>query len=396
MTRKTTASKAAKVSAAGKQKKSSKAVVADFVRSATFAGAKPGYAFRTGDLGLGYYPLLSSANGGGAAAGGGEREDGGEGDGEEDDDDDDDDDDDAARPPAPSDSASSSDDDDEDDPERRQRDLLREAFAADGALAEREFEEAKQRDVDAELPPTAEAGGGAGGGNKNAGAASLGVMPGWGTWASSQREPRWATEAKEKARRERERAAMSRRDARLKSVVVCERHDRRHAERYQAAALPWPFTSAEAYAASMRRPLGRDANPDAAFRDLTRPAVIKQTGVVIDPLRLPRGGGAGGGKKVERGGEAQASSAAAGAAGDYAASAKGRARAIVLVTGGQAVRGKVGGAVGAFATAVKAPPSARERREREKGKAAKSTQRGRGSASGPGRGGGQGRGKQRA
>jgi hypothetical protein len=36
----------------------------------------------------------------------------------------------------------------------------------------------------------------------------------------------------------------------------------------------------------MRQPLGRDSNTEAAFREMTRPEVIKQTGQIIQPLQL--------------------------------------------------------------------------------------------------------------
>jgi hypothetical protein len=36
------------------------------------------------------------------------------------------------------------------------------------------------------------------------------------------------------------------------------------------------------------QPLGRQYNPDSAFRDLTRPAILKNTGVVIDPARYSK------------------------------------------------------------------------------------------------------------
>ena len=36
----------------------------------------------------------------------------------------------------------------------------------------------------------------------------------------------------------------------------------------------------------MRVPLGRDVNTEAAFREMTRPEVIKQTGQIIRPLQM--------------------------------------------------------------------------------------------------------------
>jgi U3 small nucleolar RNA-associated protein 14 len=36
------------------------------------------------------------------------------------------------------------------------------------------------------------------------------------------------------------------------------------------------------------QPLGRQYNPDAAFRDLTRPAVLKNTGAIIAPIKYTK------------------------------------------------------------------------------------------------------------
>jgi U3 small nucleolar RNA-associated protein 14 len=35
----------------------------------------------------------------------------------------------------------------------------------------------------------------------------------------------------------------------------------------------------------LRNPLGREYNTDSAHRNLIRPAVIKNTGVIIDPIK---------------------------------------------------------------------------------------------------------------
>lgn len=42
------------------------------------------------------------------------------------------------------------------------------------------------------------------------------------------------------------------------------------------------------YEGHMRVPLGRETNTEASFRDLTRPAIIKQAGKVIQPLQRNR------------------------------------------------------------------------------------------------------------
>ncbi|GBF90520.1 hypothetical protein Rsub_03516 [Raphidocelis subcapitata] len=182
-----------------------------------------------------------------------------------------------------------------------QRALLARAFASDDVAAD--FEAEKAAEVEEQLPKEE----------------APGLMPGWGLWADQQREPKWMAEARAKAARKKEAAAASRRDAKLAHVVIAEKWDKK-AAKYCAPALPFPFRSADAYEHGLRQPLGRDVNPDAAFRNLTRPAVIKAAGVVIDPLRYSKG------------------------AADYGAGAAAKARGVVTVAGGVPLRGEGPGA----------------------------------------------------
>lgn len=64
-----------------------------------------------------------------------------------------------------------------------QQELIARAFAGDDVAAE--FEAAKEAEVEAELPKVE--------------APSL--LPGWGAWASQQREPGWMIAARVKAER---------------------------------------------------------------------------------------------------------------------------------------------------------------------------------------------------
>ena len=64
-----------------------------------------------------------------------------------------------------------------------QRELIAQAFAGDDVAAE--FEEGKEAEVQLELPKVE----------------GPSLMPGWGTWASQQREPKWMVQAREKAQR---------------------------------------------------------------------------------------------------------------------------------------------------------------------------------------------------
>ncbi|KAI8471775.1 MAG: Utp14 protein-domain-containing protein [Monoraphidium minutum] len=193
-----------------------------------------------------------------------------------------------------------------------QRALLRRAFAGDDVAGE--FEAAKAAEVEEQLPKED----------------VPGLMPGWGLWAGQQREPKWMAEARTKAARKKAAAAGARRDAGLAHVVISEKWDKK-AAKYGTSALPFPYKSADAYEASIRQPLGRDVNPDATFRNLTRPAVLKSAGVVIDPLRYSKG------------------------VADYGGTKGARARGVVTVAGGVPLQGEGpgGGAGGGAAGGAK-------------------------------------------
>ena len=80
-----------------------------------------------------------------------------------------------------------------------------------------------------------------------------------------------------------------RKDAALKGVVISERFDKK-AAKFHAASVPFEYQGArDVYEASLRQPLGRDFNTDKSFRDLTRPTILKDAGVIIDPLQMARG-----------------------------------------------------------------------------------------------------------
>jgi U3 small nucleolar RNA-associated protein 14 len=180
------------------------------------------------------------------------------------------------------------------------RQLLQAAFAGDDVEAD--FESEKAAEVEAELPS----------------AEVAGQLPGWGTWSDQQREPAWMVAAKAKAAAQRTSAAAARKDANLKHVVISEKWDKK-AAKYLTPSLPFPFNDRQVYENAMRQPLGRQYNPDAAFRNLTRPAVLKSAGVVIEPARFS--------KSVEQ----------------YNAGGSGKGRAVVTIAGGMQLEGQAAG-----------------------------------------------------
>jgi U3 small nucleolar RNA-associated protein 14 len=322
---------------------------AGFIPASKFGGAKQGYVFTRGPQGTGYYPDPKSGAAG-AAGKGGQQQKGGRGKQQE---------------GVAVAGAAAADSDDQDDDPRRRRQRARAQASAAAAAAQKQQQDGGG-DAEHALAAAAAAAAAAGGGSDDDGGAARhmvplagdadaqkallrrafasddvaaefasdkaaeveeqlpkeevpGLMPGWGLWADQQREPKWMAEARQKAARRKEAAAAGRKDAKLAHVVISEKWDKR-AAKYGTQALPFPYRSADAYENSIRQPLGRDVNPDAAFRNLTRPAVIKSTGVVIDPLRYSKG------------------------AAEYGATPAARARGVVTVAGGVQLQGQGPGA----------------------------------------------------
>ena len=148
-------------------------------------------------------------------------------------------------------------------------DLMRRAFADDDIEAE--FEKEKLADIDAELPNVDAP--------KN--------LPGWGAWGSDQRVPKWMKDAEKKAKAEKAKALKNRKDAKLKHVIISEKYDKKAAA-FNVESLPHGFASKAVYEGTMRHPLGLDTNTDAMFSKLNAPKVLKATGAIIKPLKLPK------------------------------------------------------------------------------------------------------------
>jgi len=149
------------------------------------------------------------------------------------------------------------------------QDLMRRAFENDDIEAE--FEKEKLADVNAELPDVDMP--------KN--------LPGWGTWAGDQRTPKWMKDAEKKAKAEKAKALKSRRDAKLKHVVISEKFDKKAAQ-FNVESLPHGFASKATYEGTMRQPLGLDSNTHGMFKKLNQPKVLKATGSIIKPFKMPK------------------------------------------------------------------------------------------------------------
>ncbi|VVB06997.1 unnamed protein product [Arabis nemorensis] len=153
-----------------------------------------------------------------------------------------------------------------------QAELINRAFAGDNVVDE--FEKDKQEVLNQEVPEP----------EKPV------LVPGWGQWTNIQNKrglPSWMVREHEDAKKKREQALKTRKDARLKHVIISEKVDKR-AEKLHTKTLPFPYTSKEVFEHSMRMPIGPDYNPVTTVGDLNRPEVVKKAGVIIKPIKFEK------------------------------------------------------------------------------------------------------------
>ena len=246
-----------------KSKSAEKTATKAYIASKKFNGHRDGYVFTNGSRGVGYYRDEEAPNGNNTTKA-------------------------HQKPSTRSGNAKAM---------STQKELISKAFAGDDVV--KEFKDSKREEVEGELPQEE----------------VPGQLPGWGTWASQTKEPKWVIEAKAKAEAKKRAAARSRRDANMDYVVISEKWDVK-SSKYKTQRVPYPFDSKETYERSMRQPLGKEFNTVESFRNLTRPSVVKDNGVIIQPLKYS--------EKVARHKDANPS----------------RANGIMSVAGGMAQRSK--------------------------------------------------------
>ncbi|KAH9622151.1 hypothetical protein KSS87_010678 [Heliosperma pusillum] len=146
--------------------------------------------------------------------------------------------------------------------------LIRRAFAGDDV--EEEFQKAKQSVLNEEIPEPEK---------------PL-LLPGWGEWTNVQKKrglPSWISKEHEAAKQRREAALKKREDAPLKHVIKYEKIDKQ-AEKLYTSSLPYPYYSKDVFESSTRIPIGPEFNPATVAGALTRPDVLKKSGVIIPPI----------------------------------------------------------------------------------------------------------------
>ncbi|KAH0898414.1 hypothetical protein HID58_047982 [Brassica napus] len=151
-----------------------------------------------------------------------------------------------------------------------QAELINRAFAGDDVLDE--FEKDKEEVLNQEVPKP----------EKPV------LVPGWGNWTDIQRKrgiSKQMVQKHEAEKKEWEQGLKTRKDARLKHVIISEKVDKK-AEKLHTTTLPFPYTSKEVFEHSMRMPIGPEFNPSTIVGELNRPEVVKKTGVIIKPVKF--------------------------------------------------------------------------------------------------------------
>ncbi|XP_041352481.1 uncharacterized protein LOC121370976 [Gigantopelta aegis] len=153
------------------------------------------------------------------------------------------------------------DDGDDLDFEEQQRLIIEQAFADDDVVDE--FAKEKSDIVDRDKPKDIDL-----------------TLPGWGEWGGAGVEP----SAKKKKRFVIQAPrAPPRKDQNLGNVIISECKDTAIAK-YQVSQLPYPCMNMKQFEQSIRAPIGKDWNPEMAFKKLVEPKVVTQLGTIISPI----------------------------------------------------------------------------------------------------------------
>ncbi|XP_071114020.1 U3 small nucleolar RNA-associated protein 14 homolog A-like [Haliotis cracherodii] len=105
-------------------------------------------------------------------------------------------------------------------------------------------------------------------------------LPGWGEWGGTGLKP---SKKKKKRFTLKGPDAAPRRDRDLGNVIISEKLDDAIAK-HQVARLPFPYTSPQQFEQSIRAPVGKNWNPETAFRKMIQPKVLTKLGTVIKPI----------------------------------------------------------------------------------------------------------------
>ncbi|KAK2119045.1 U3 small nucleolar RNA-associated protein 14 C [Saguinus oedipus] len=150
----------------------------------------------------------------------------------------------------------------EDEEERDQRQMIKEAFAADDVI--RDFLKEKKEAAEASKPKDVDL-----------------ILPGWGEWGGVGLKP----SAKKRCRfLIKAPGDPPRKDKNLPNVIINEKCNI-HAAAHQVRVLPYPFTHHQQFERTIQIPIGSTWNTQRAFQKLTTLKVITKPGHIIKPIK---------------------------------------------------------------------------------------------------------------
>ncbi|KAH9811274.1 small-subunit processome [Melampsora americana] len=148
----------------------------------------------------------------------------------------------------------------------QQRELVSEAFADDGVVAQ--FEEEKRKEVESDAPQKIDV-----------------TIPGWGDWVG--KGARKSKHSKKFIKKIPGIDPESRSDAKLSNVIISQKKHLKKVTKYQTKTLPFPFTSKSQHEHSLRQSVGPEFNTRLQHRHLVRPQVLSYPGQIIEPVQNP-------------------------------------------------------------------------------------------------------------
>lgn len=144
----------------------------------------------------------------------------------------------------------------------KQQDLVKRAFAGDDVVDE--FQQEKRQKI------------------REEGDQEIDIsLPGWGSWAGNGVKKRTKLVKKVKGV-----DANKRKDAKVNNVIITEKINKKTG-RYTASAVPFPFENRQQYEQSLLMPIGQEWSTRDTHQKLTKPKVLVQQGLVIDPIKAP-------------------------------------------------------------------------------------------------------------
>eukprot|EP01090_Pellita_catalonica_P020988 TRINITY_DN7728_c0_g2_i1.p1 TRINITY_DN7728_c0_g2~~TRINITY_DN7728_c0_g2_i1.p1 ORF type:complete len:881 (+),score=258.03 TRINITY_DN7728_c0_g2_i1:384-2645(+) len=158
--------------------------------------------------------------------------------------------------------------------DKRQRALIRRAFADDNVMDEFEAEKTAVAQEESGINTTADD--------------SPAVVPGWGNWVGTGvKRPRKRRKKNTDGEKKIPRVQKPRRDAKRRHVIISEKKDQK-AQKFLVSEVPYPFTSKRQYELSLLQPIGKEWNTSATYSRAITPRIKTRSGIVIPPISKPK------------------------------------------------------------------------------------------------------------